>query len=125
MLSLEVMGPGGSLSTVLIAMPYRRDASWRVSRQAATATVAYTCNRTTTALVHRLGSGWRRQWRSGPVSSATDSKFVYSIVFHSCSYSALFIPNLLRFYSTFFSRYKIPPTYSDRPVKIGLLYIQP
>ncbi len=41
MLSLEVMGPGGSLSTVLIATPYRRDASWRVSWQAATATAAY------------------------------------------------------------------------------------
>jgi hypothetical protein len=41
MLSLEVMGPGGSLSTVLITTPYRRDASWRVSWQAATATAAY------------------------------------------------------------------------------------
>jgi hypothetical protein len=41
MLSLEVMGPGGSLSMVLIATPYRRDASWRVSWQAATVTVAY------------------------------------------------------------------------------------
>ncbi len=41
MLSLEVMGPGGSLSTMLIATPYRRDASWRVSWQAATATAAY------------------------------------------------------------------------------------
>jgi hypothetical protein len=41
MLSLEVMDPGGSLSTVLIATPYRRDASWRVSWQATTATAAY------------------------------------------------------------------------------------
>jgi hypothetical protein len=41
MLSLEVMGPGGSLSTALIATPYRRDASRRVSWQAATATAAY------------------------------------------------------------------------------------
>jgi hypothetical protein len=41
MLSLEVMGPGGSLSTALIATPYRRDASWRVSWQAAMATAAY------------------------------------------------------------------------------------
>ncbi len=41
MLSLEVVGPGGSLSTVLVAMPYRRDASWRVSWQATTATAAY------------------------------------------------------------------------------------
>jgi hypothetical protein len=86
MLSLEVMGPGGSLSTVLIATPYRRDASWRVSWQAATATAAlYSCDWTTTALVHRLGSGWRQQRRSGLVSSATDSKFVYLIVFHYCS----------------------------------------
>jgi hypothetical protein len=41
MLSLEVLGPGGSLSTVLIAMPYRQDASRRVSWQVATATAAY------------------------------------------------------------------------------------
>jgi hypothetical protein len=80
MLSLEVMGPGGSLSMVLIAMPYRRDASWRVSWQAATAMAAYGCDLTTTALIHRLGSGWRRQRQSGPVSAATDSKFVYLIV---------------------------------------------
>jgi hypothetical protein len=125
MLSLEVMGPGGSLSTVLIATPYRRDASWTVSWQAATVTAAYSCDRTTVALVHWLGSGWRQQRRSGPVSSATDSKFVYSIVFHSCLYSALFVPNLPRFYSAFFNRYKIPHTYSDRPVKIGPLYIWP
>ncbi len=41
MLSLEVVGPGGSLSAVLIATPYKRDASWRVSWQAATATAAH------------------------------------------------------------------------------------
>ncbi len=41
MLSLEVVGPGGSLSTALIATPYRRDASWRVSWQAATAMAAH------------------------------------------------------------------------------------
>jgi hypothetical protein len=34
------------------------------------------CDRTTAALVHRLGSGWRRQQRSGPLSLATESKFV-------------------------------------------------
>ncbi len=78
MLSLEVVGPGGSLSTVLIATPYRRDASRRVSWQATTATAAYSCDLTTAAaLVNRLGSSWRRQRRSGLVSSATDSKFVY------------------------------------------------
>jgi hypothetical protein len=76
MLPLEVVGPGGSLLTALIATPYGRDASWRVSWQPATATAAYSCDRTTMVLVHRLGSGWRRQRRSGPVSSATDSKFV-------------------------------------------------
>jgi hypothetical protein len=38
-----------------------------VSWQAATATAAYSCDlTTTTALIHRLGSGWRRQRRSGP-----------------------------------------------------------
>ncbi len=36
MLPLEVVGPGGSLSTVLIAAPYGRDASWRGSWQTAT-----------------------------------------------------------------------------------------
>jgi hypothetical protein len=76
MLPLEVVGPGGSLSTVLIATPYRRDASRRVSWQAATATAAYSCDRTTTALVLRLENGWRRHRRSGLASLATDSKFV-------------------------------------------------
>jgi hypothetical protein len=76
MLPLEVVGPGGSLSTVLIATLYGRDASWRVSWLTATATAAYSCDLTTTALVHWLGSSWRRQRRSGPVSVATDSKFV-------------------------------------------------
>jgi hypothetical protein len=41
MLSLEVMVPGGSLSMVLIATPYRRDACRRVSWQAVTPTAAY------------------------------------------------------------------------------------
>ena len=77
MLPLEVVRPGGSLSTALIATPYRRDASRRVSWQAATATAAYSCDLTITAPVHRLGTGWRQQRRSGPVSLATDSKFVY------------------------------------------------
>jgi hypothetical protein len=54
MLPLEVVGPGGSLSTVLIATPYWRDVSRRVSWQAATATAVYCCDRTTTALIHRL-----------------------------------------------------------------------
>jgi hypothetical protein len=56
MLPLEVVGPGGSLSTALIATPYRRDASRRVSWQAATATAGSGCDRTSTALVHRLGT---------------------------------------------------------------------
>jgi hypothetical protein len=56
MLPLEVVGPGGSLSTVLITTPYWRDASRRVSWQAATATAGSSCNRTATALVHRLGT---------------------------------------------------------------------
>ncbi len=56
MLPLEKVGPGGSLSTVLIATPYWRDASWRVSWQAATATAVSSCDRMATALVHRLGT---------------------------------------------------------------------
>jgi hypothetical protein len=64
MLPLEVVGPGGSLSTALIATPYWRDASRRVSWQAATATAESSCDQTATALVHRLvtaggGSGGR------------------------------------------------------------------
>jgi hypothetical protein len=54
MLPLEVVGPGGSLSTALIATPYWRDASWRVSWQAATATAESSCIQTATALVNRL-----------------------------------------------------------------------
>jgi hypothetical protein len=38
MLPLEVVGPGGSLSTAIIAAPYGRDASLRESWQVATAT---------------------------------------------------------------------------------------
>ncbi len=97
MLPLEVMGPGGSLSTALIATPYRRDASRRVSWQATTATAAYSCDLTmAAALVHRLGSGWPRQRRSGPVSSTTDSKFVYYI---RPSFSFVIRPFSLCYYS--------------------------
>ncbi len=56
MLPLEVVDPGGSLSTVLIATPYWRDASRRVSWHAAMATAVSSCDRTATALVHRLGT---------------------------------------------------------------------
>jgi hypothetical protein len=55
MLSSEVVHLGGSLSTVLIAMPYWRDASQRVSWQAATATVADSCDRMVATLVLWLG----------------------------------------------------------------------
>jgi hypothetical protein len=65
MLPLEEMGPGGSLSTPLIVTHYWRVASQRVSLQAATATSADSCDRLYSALVLRLGSGWRRQQRSG------------------------------------------------------------
>ncbi len=98
MLSLEVVGPGGSLSTVLIATPYRRDASWRVSWQAATATAVTSCDRTATALVHRLGSGCRRHWRSGLALTATDRNFSNSARF--CIVFGLFI--LICLYSAFF-----------------------
>jgi hypothetical protein len=65
MLPLEVTGPGESLSTVLIVMPYCRDASWRESWQAATTMMADSCDQTAAALVLRLGSNWRRQQQSG------------------------------------------------------------
>ncbi len=55
MLSLEVVGPGDGLSTVPSARPYWRDASWRVSWQAVTATAAYSCDRTVAVLLLRLG----------------------------------------------------------------------
>ncbi len=54
MLSLEVMGPGGSLSTKLIATPYGRDASWRVSWQAVTTTAASSATRR----LRRSSIGW-------------------------------------------------------------------
>jgi hypothetical protein len=108
MLPLEVVGPGGSLSTATTAAPYGRDAS--ESWQAATATEGggawhggdggeennrnlYSGDRMNAALVQRLGNGWRRKRRSGPVSLATDSKFV-SCLYLIRLYSALFIvPN--------------------------------
>jgi hypothetical protein len=70
MLPLEVVGPGGSLSTVLIATPYWRDASRKESWQAAAATAATamvtdSCDQTAAALVLRLGSRWWRQQQSG------------------------------------------------------------
>jgi hypothetical protein len=65
------------------------------------------CDRTTTVLVHRLGSGWRQQRRSGPVSSATESKFVYfSCIIGLFSYWYYFVIFGLSFlyfqYSAFF-----------------------
>ncbi len=97
MLSLEVVGPGGSLSTALIATPYRRDASWRESWQAATAMAATSCDRTATAaLIHRLGSGWRRHWRSGLASTAMDQIISNSARFCIYNYSAFFIVNSAR-----------------------------
>ncbi len=105
MLLLEVVGPGGSLSTVLIATPYWRDASRRVSWQAAKATAGSSCDRTATALVHRLGTAGGGGGGE-LVSSVTEPKFeqcsfrsvlrlVYSLIFHMyfiiVSYSASFI----------------------------------
>ncbi len=86
MLPLEVVGPGGSLSTALITTPYGRDASWRVSWQPVTATAAYSCGRATAVLVQRLGSGWQRQRRSGPVLSATDSKLSFGVIVNSARF---------------------------------------
>jgi hypothetical protein len=65
MLSLDVVGPGDSLSTVLIATPYWRDASWRESWQAVTATVAHSCDWMAAAPLLQLGSGWRQRRWSG------------------------------------------------------------
>jgi hypothetical protein len=59
MLSLEVVGPGDGLSTVLSATPYWRDVSWRVSWQAVMVMAAYSCDRMVAALLLRLGNGWR------------------------------------------------------------------
>ncbi len=60
MLPLEVVGPGGSLSTALIAMPYWRDASRRVSWQAAKATAEFSCDPGYGA---RPSAGDGRWWR--------------------------------------------------------------
>ncbi len=116
MLPLEVMGPGGSLSTVLVATPYWRNASWRVSWQAALATAAYSCDWTTTALVHWLGSGWWWQQWSGTVSTATDSKFV----FRSSVYLAFFH---IRFLIAHIRPVNSASNRSNQPVRIGLLKI--
>jgi hypothetical protein len=79
MLPLDVMGPGGSLSTVLIVMSYCRDASWRESWQAATTMMADSCDRTAAVLVLWLGSNWRRQqWSS---IGFDDDGFLILIVF--------------------------------------------
>jgi hypothetical protein len=58
MLPLEVVGPGGSLSTVLITTPYWRDASRRGSWQAATAMAE---SRSATRRLRRSSIGWGRQ----------------------------------------------------------------
>jgi hypothetical protein len=83
MLSLEVTGPGGSLSTVLIATPYWRDASRKESWQAAMVMAADGCDRTTAALVLQLGSGWGQQQRSDISFDMMDSKF-FLLVFVVC-----------------------------------------
>jgi hypothetical protein len=54
MLPLEVMGPGGSLSTSLVTTAYWRDASRRESWHAVTAMAAYSCDRMEVALVFGL-----------------------------------------------------------------------
>ncbi len=61
MLPLEVVGPGGSLSTVLIATPYWRDASRRVSWRAATATAGSSCDGYGTHPSAGDGRRWRRR----------------------------------------------------------------
>jgi hypothetical protein len=83
MLSLKVTGPGGSLSTVLIATPYWRDASRKESWQAAMAMAADSCDQMASALVLQLGSGWGQQQQSDISFNTMDSKFV-SLVFVVC-----------------------------------------
>jgi hypothetical protein len=88
MLSLEVVGPGYGLSTAPSATPYWRDASWRVSWQAATATAAYSCDRGVAALLLRLEGGWRWRRRGGTGSDGDGLKI--SIYYFSFSYFGLF-----------------------------------
>ncbi len=83
MLPLEVVGPGGSLSTVLVATPYWQDTSQRESWQAATATAAYSCVRMTAALVHRLGSGG-----SGGAGQFRWRRILNLFLFHLVNYSS-------------------------------------
>ncbi len=58
LLPLEVVGPGGSLSTVLITTPYWRDASRRGSWQAAMATAE---SRFATGRLRHSSIVWGRQ----------------------------------------------------------------
>ncbi len=76
MLSLRGMDPGGSLSTVLIAKLYWRDASQRESWQAAMTTAADSCDRMAAALVLRLGSGCGSNGGAAPALMTMGSNFV-------------------------------------------------
>jgi hypothetical protein len=88
MLSLEVVGPGYGLSMAPSATPHWRDASWRVSWQAVTATAAYSCDRAVAALLLRLEGGWRWRRRGGTGSDGDGLKI--SIYYFSFSYFGLF-----------------------------------
>jgi hypothetical protein len=94
MLSLEVVGPGYGLSTAPSATPYWRDASWRVSWQAATATAAYSCDRVVAALLLRLEGGWRWRRRGGTGYDGDGIKisFSYFGLFFSYFYISIFGP---------------------------------
>ncbi len=81
---------------MLIATPYWRDASRRVSWQAATATAVSSCDRTATALVHQLGTTGgggegadRFRWRRILKLFIVFGLFVRMFMF---SYSAFFLP---------------------------------
>jgi hypothetical protein len=95
MLPLEVMGPGGSLSTELIATPYGRDASWRVSWQAATATAASSATRQ----LQRSSIGWKMAGGGNGGADRFRQRRNLNLLFlvyirpffYSATYSALFI----------------------------------
>jgi hypothetical protein len=88
MLSLEVVGPGGSLSTVLIATPYRRDASWKVSCQAATATAAHKLRQDGYGARPSAGKRLAAALAERLASTATDQNFYLYFI---CNNSARFL----------------------------------
>jgi hypothetical protein len=92
MLSLEVVGPGYGLSTAPSATPYWRDASWRVSWQAATATAAYSCDRAVAAPHFGWGAAGGGDGGVAPALTAMGSRFQDFLVIRLVSFR---LPNSL------------------------------